>query len=230
MAGVRRHRRQQPDPFRLADDPDRVRRRWLSATFIPARGSRRARADDQLEHLLAPPARRSAQLRADPRLWWGGLVTSWFWLVGVVVMSLLLPLVKIRPRRHRASSSTSIPGDLLHRGRARLRSCRVAFAGRIVILPTLIGAVLLGAVRDRSRLDQPSIFVHGAAPLGIAGFFATAGRHSHRHRSCRPGHRRRLVRRADLRGGAGLGRKRPPRPRGRPPSTSSTPPSWWRAR
>ena len=33
-------------------------------------------------------------LRADPRLWWGALVTSWFWLVGAVVLSLLPPLVK----------------------------------------------------------------------------------------------------------------------------------------
>ena len=30
----------------------------------------------------------------DKRLWWGGLVTSWFWLVGAVVLSLMPPLVK----------------------------------------------------------------------------------------------------------------------------------------
>ena len=33
-------------------------------------------------------------LRADPRLWWGGIVASWFWLIGAVVLSLLPPLVK----------------------------------------------------------------------------------------------------------------------------------------
>ena len=33
-------------------------------------------------------------LRADKRLWWGAMVTSWFWLVGIVVMSLLPPLIK----------------------------------------------------------------------------------------------------------------------------------------
>ena len=36
----------------------------------------------------------SEHLRDDPRLWWGALVTSWFWLVGAVVLSLLPPLVK----------------------------------------------------------------------------------------------------------------------------------------
>ena len=34
-------------------------------------------------------------MRADPRLWWGALVVSWFWLVGALVLSLLPPLVKI---------------------------------------------------------------------------------------------------------------------------------------
>ena len=33
-------------------------------------------------------------LREDPRLWWGALVTSWFWLVGAVALSLMPPLVK----------------------------------------------------------------------------------------------------------------------------------------
>ena len=33
-------------------------------------------------------------LRADARLWWGAMVTSWFWLVGIVVLSLLPPLIK----------------------------------------------------------------------------------------------------------------------------------------
>ena len=43
---------------------------------------------------LARPARLLRHLRDDQRLWWGALVTSWFWLVGAVVLSLLPPLVK----------------------------------------------------------------------------------------------------------------------------------------
>ena len=34
------------------------------------------------------------ELKADRRLWIGGLITSWFWLVGAVVLSLLPPMVK----------------------------------------------------------------------------------------------------------------------------------------
>ena len=30
-------------------------------------------------------------LRDDRRIWWGAMVTSWFWLVGAVVVGLLVP-------------------------------------------------------------------------------------------------------------------------------------------
>jgi acyl-[acyl-carrier-protein]-phospholipid O-acyltransferase/long-chain-fatty-acid--[acyl-carrier-protein] ligase len=83
-------------------------------------------------------------LRADPRLWWGGIVASWFWLIGAVVLSLLPPLVK-----------DVLGGDewVLN---TYLGIFSVAIAvgsglaswlahGRIILLPTLIGAVILGA-------------------------------------------------------------------------------------
>src|SRR6202034_185142 len=47
-------------------------------------------------------------------------------------------------------------------------------AGRIIILPTLIGAVLLGVFAVDLGWASHN-FVHGAAPLGVAAFFATAG-------------------------------------------------------
>ena len=76
-------------------------------------------------------------------MWWGGLVTSWFWLVGAIVLSLLPPLVK------------SILGGTEEVVTTFLAIFSVAVAvgsglaawlasGRIVILPTLVGAVLLG--------------------------------------------------------------------------------------
>jgi acyl-[acyl-carrier-protein]-phospholipid O-acyltransferase/long-chain-fatty-acid--[acyl-carrier-protein] ligase len=83
-------------------------------------------------------------LRADPRLWWGGLVASWFWLVGFVVVLLLQPLVK------------DVLGGDENVINAYLAVFSVAVAigsglaswlahGRIILLPTLIGALLLGA-------------------------------------------------------------------------------------
>ena len=79
----------------------------------------------------------------DKRLWWGSLVTSWFWLVGAVVLSLLPPLVK------------NVLGATEEVVTAYLAVFSIAIAigsrlaawlahGRIVLLPTLVGAVLLG--------------------------------------------------------------------------------------
>jgi acyl-[acyl-carrier-protein]-phospholipid O-acyltransferase/long-chain-fatty-acid--[acyl-carrier-protein] ligase len=82
-------------------------------------------------------------LRDDRRIWWGALVTSWFWLAGAVVATVMQPLVK----------------DALGGSEEVITTCNAIFAisiavgsglaawlaaGRIVLLPTLIGAVLLG--------------------------------------------------------------------------------------
>src|SRR5690242_950374 len=85
-----------------------------------------------------------ALLRADPRLWWGGLVASWFWLVGAAVLSLLPPLIK---------DSLGGSEEVVN---AYLAVFSIAIAigsglaswlahGRIILLPTLVGAVILGA-------------------------------------------------------------------------------------
>ena len=46
------------------------------------------------KNILASTVGLLGFLREDPRLWWGALVTSWFWLVGAVALSLMPPLVK----------------------------------------------------------------------------------------------------------------------------------------
>ncbi len=67
---------------------------WLTAQLIPATG---ARAPD----LVVDPNPWTstmallADLKRDDRLWIGGLITSWFWLVGAVALSLLPPLAKV---------------------------------------------------------------------------------------------------------------------------------------
>ena len=99
---------------------------WGSSLMIPRTGSG---APDlvSIPTSRAPPSRCSSDLWTDNRLWWGGLVTSWFWLVGAVVLSLMPPLVKNmlggdRGSRHR------LPRDLLDRDRDRLRPRRLARA------------------------------------------------------------------------------------------------------
>jgi len=66
---------------------------WLSSLLIPATGSGAPRLKVR-RNIAASTAAMLRYLRADPKLWWGSLVTSWFWLVGIVVLSLLPPLIK----------------------------------------------------------------------------------------------------------------------------------------
>ena len=66
---------------------------WGSSLLIPKVGS--GAPDLKISANIARSTGRLLRhLRDDRRLWWGALVTSWFWLVGAVVLSLLPPLVK----------------------------------------------------------------------------------------------------------------------------------------
>jgi acyl-[acyl-carrier-protein]-phospholipid O-acyltransferase / long-chain-fatty-acid--[acyl-carrier-protein] ligase len=82
-------------------------------------------------------------LWSDARLWWGGVVSSWFWLIGAVVLSLMPPLVK----KTLGGSEEVVTAFLA------IFSISIAIGsglaawlshGRIVLLPTVVGAFLLG--------------------------------------------------------------------------------------
>ena len=65
---------------------------WVASRFIPPTGEGAPHlAIDR--NIFASTGRLIKYVRAEPRLWWGALVASWFWLVGALVMSLLPPLV-----------------------------------------------------------------------------------------------------------------------------------------
>ncbi len=114
---------------------------WLSALLIPRTGE--AAPNLIINKNIATSTWDLIQdLRRDHRLWWGALVTSWFWLAGVVVLSLLPPSVK------------NIVGGDEYAVTAYLAVFSIAVAigsglaaflasGRIILLPTLLGAVLL---------------------------------------------------------------------------------------
>jgi acyl-[acyl-carrier-protein]-phospholipid O-acyltransferase/long-chain-fatty-acid--[acyl-carrier-protein] ligase len=111
------------------------------------------------------------QVRADKRLWWGAIVASWFWLVGALILSLLPPLVS-----HDIGGTEEVVTLFL-----TIFSISVAIgsglaawlaAGRIVLLPTLIGAVLIGLF----ALDlgwTASAVTPAPSPIGIAAYFAS---------------------------------------------------------
>src|SRR4051812_21933146 len=115
---------------------------WISSQFIPPTGE--AAPDLVIRSNVFPStASLISRLRDDRRIWWGAMVTSWFWLVGSVSLSLLPPMVK----------------NILGGTEEVVTVCLAIFsisiaigsglaawlaAGRIILLPTLIGAVLLG--------------------------------------------------------------------------------------
>ena len=116
---------------------------WLSARMIPAtgEGAPDLRIDANVARSTVSLLR---DLWADTRLWRGSLIVSWFWVVGVVVLSLLPVLVR------GAFNGTETVITLL----LAIFSVGIALgsgaaswlaSGRIVLLPTPVGAVLMGA-------------------------------------------------------------------------------------
>ena len=112
------------------------------------------------------------QVRSDKRLWWGAVVASWFWLVGALVLSLLTPLVADN------IGGTEQVGTLF----LTVFSVAIAIgsglaawlaAGRIVLLPTLVGAVLIGLF----ALDlgwTASAVTPSISPMAVGAYFASA--------------------------------------------------------
>ena len=110
-------------------------------------------------------------MRADPRLWWGAIVASWFWLVGALVLSLLPPLVSFTIGGSEQVVTLFLTIFSVSVGIGSGLAAWLA-AGRIVLLPTVVATVLLGLF----ALDlgwTASAIVPAASPLTIAGYFAS---------------------------------------------------------
>src|SRR5215472_6509516 len=143
---------------------------WLASLLIPKSGEG---APDLAinRNVLVSTKSLIKQLRADPRLWWGALVASWFWLVGALILSLLPPLVSFT-----IGGSEEVVTLFL-----TIFSIAVAIgsglaawlaAGRIVLLRTLVAAVLLGLF----SLDlgwTASAIVPAQTTLSLGAFFAS---------------------------------------------------------
>src|SRR6516162_3363930 len=143
---------------------------WIASLLIPKSGEG---APDLAinRNVLVSTGSLLKQIRSDPRLWWGALVASWFWLVGALILSLLPPLV----------SFTIGGGEEVVMLFLTIFSVAVAIgsglaawlaAGRIVLLPTLVAAVLLGLF----ALDlgwTASAIVPATSPMSLGAFFAS---------------------------------------------------------
>jgi acyl-[acyl-carrier-protein]-phospholipid O-acyltransferase/long-chain-fatty-acid--[acyl-carrier-protein] ligase len=148
---------------------------WGSSLLIPPTGE--AAPDLRIRpNIIVSTIDLINHLRDDRRIWWGGLVTSWFWLVGAVAVGLLVPLVK------------NVLGGTEEVGETCLAVFSVSIAigsglaawlaaGRIILLPTVIGAFLLGLFAIDLGWSTAS-----AAPIpGLTGYWSlfTSGRGIH---------------------------------------------------
>jgi acyl-[acyl-carrier-protein]-phospholipid O-acyltransferase/long-chain-fatty-acid--[acyl-carrier-protein] ligase len=142
---------------------------WLASRYIPRTGEGAPELVIN-RNILVSTGSLIKQVRADPRLWWGGIVVSWFWLVGALVLSLLPPLVTIDIGATQQLITVFLT---IFSVAVAVGSGLAAWlaAGRIVILPTLIGAVLIGLFSIDLGWNA-SAFAHMPSPMGIAEFFA----------------------------------------------------------
>ncbi len=143
---------------------------WIASRFIPPSGEGAPELKIN-RNIFASTGALIRYVRAEPRLWWGALVTSWFWLVGALVLSLLPPLVTFDI----GGSETVVTLFLtIFSVAVAIGSAFAAWLahGRIVLLPTLVAAVLLGLF----SLDlgwTASAVVPATHPLSIGEFLAS---------------------------------------------------------
>jgi len=79
----------------------------------------------------------------DKRLWWGAIVTSWFWLIGAVALSLLTPMVKGVLSNSEEVVTAYLAVFSIAIAVGSLLAAWLSH-GRIALFPTLVGAFLLG--------------------------------------------------------------------------------------
>ncbi|MGI8525403.1 MAG: MFS transporter [Pseudolabrys sp.] len=114
---------------------------WLSSLFIPPTGSG-APTLRISPNIAASTIAMLRYLRTDPRLWWGALVTSWFWTAGIVVLALLPVLVKHLVGGDEDTVTAYLAIFSVAVGAGSALAAMIA-RGRIVLRTTLVGAVLL---------------------------------------------------------------------------------------
>lgn len=115
---------------------------WAAALFIPPSGQGAPHLKVHI-NIAASTAFMIRHLRADARLWWGAMVTSWFWLAGIVVLSLLPPLIKTLIGGDEATVTIYLAMFSVAVGVGSGLAAALA-RGRIVLTITVVGAVLLG--------------------------------------------------------------------------------------
>lgn len=115
---------------------------WLSALFIPPTGEGAPHLRVTF-NIVTSTVAMLRHLRADSRLWWGAMVTSWFWLIGIVVLALLPVLVKGLIGGNEDTVVVYLALFSIAVGIGSGVAARIA-RGCIVLMTTVIGAAMIG--------------------------------------------------------------------------------------
>ncbi|UHC18061.1 acyl-[ACP]--phospholipid O-acyltransferase [Methylobacterium currus] len=136
---------------------------WLASLLIPKTGEAAPSLTID-RNVLRSTGSLMRDLYEDTRLWRTGVITSWFWLVGAVVLALLPALVK----------GTFGGDETVVTALLAMFSVGVALgsglaswlcAGRIVMLPTPIAALIMGLV----SLDLAHVAATSVPPPSAIG-------------------------------------------------------------
>jgi acyl-[acyl-carrier-protein]-phospholipid O-acyltransferase / long-chain-fatty-acid--[acyl-carrier-protein] ligase len=116
---------------------------WAASLFIPK--TAQAAPDLAIDpNVLGSTARLLGELWADTQLWRCAVVTSIFWMIGAVVLSLLPPLVMHTLDGAETIVTIYLAVFALAIGVGSALASWLS-AGRIVLLPTAVGALLIAA-------------------------------------------------------------------------------------
>ncbi|MBB6412619.1 acyl-[ACP]--phospholipid O-acyltransferase [Mesorhizobium sangaii] len=150
---------------------------WIVSRYIPSTGS--AAPDLVIDkNVFRSTWRQVNGLRGDKRIWRAGLMTSWFWLIGAIVLSILPTLIKdslggneIAVTAYLAVFAVSIA----------IGSAIAAWMsqGRIVLLPAPVGTALLAlfgldlawtiwSMQPSPRTETLALFFAGPNTIHVA--------------------------------------------------------------
>src|SRR6185437_7362908 len=140
---------------------------WISALLIPPSGVGAPGLRIGV-NIFASTVATIRYLRRDTRLWWGAMVTSWFWLIGIVVLSLLPPMIKTTLGGNEDTVTIYLTIFSIAVGAGSGLAAGIA-RGRVVLGTTLVGAILIGVFSLDIGVTtfglQPAEAVQGAAAL-----------------------------------------------------------------
>ncbi|MGH6995488.1 MAG: MFS transporter, partial [Stellaceae bacterium] len=130
---------------------------WGAALAIPPGGKGAPHLQVRV-NIAASTAAMIRHLRSDKRLWWGAMVSSWFWLTGIVVLSLLPTLIKETIGGNEATVTAYLAVFSIAVGVGSALAALIA-RGRIMLRTTLVGCVLIAVF----ALDL-GLATYGVAP------------------------------------------------------------------